>query len=67
MIRGEASTVEGRIADLFGEPGAKLMLKSPGEAEIYTLSDHDRDIVVAALRIVHTAKEELRDEQRDLS
>jgi hypothetical protein len=59
------STTEGRLADLFGGPCAKLILKSWGEQE-YTLTDHDRDIVVSALRTVHTAKEELHHE-RDLS
>lgn len=41
-LKGEASTVEGRLAD--------LMERSEVRVDAYRLSDHDRAVVVAALR-----------------
>ena len=50
---GEPRTVEDRLAALFGE--GRLMLRTDGEDETYTLTEHDRDIVIRALRATNDA------------
>ena len=65
-LPGEASTVEGRLADIIDSPMEPCDIWLPSKdgpvQDGYRLSDEDRALVVAALRIVHTAKMELKNE-----
>jgi len=65
VIKGAASTPEGRLADIIDDADVDVVIREYVLSDReYTLSDDDKGILVAALRIVHTAKEELRDEER---